>query len=311
MRDKKLRKLIVINILIMIFSLFLVDQVCYRVCLLSPYASSVRKYFPIISFEPYKPIIGLKKRYQKYLLNKKEIDFRKDLVNKNSDKSILVLGCSFANGTILPNDKNFSGKLHNITGKTVYNRAMPGWGFSEAIVLFQNGLNTEIHNPEYIIYVFIENHLLRLYTTCNPLFSDSTEFFRYDKNKKLVKKEGLSLIYLHSYILRCLYRKLYLKGWLASYEEQKKFLLDHIILLNNLIKKSFPKSRFVILSYTTNKYSVIFDIEKEIKENNIEVVYLSDLSDINFGSDEFIYDFHPNAKAWEIITPLIVQKLSL
>lgn len=305
-------KLIIINILLIFIISLVADQICYQKLRLDILE---RSYIPIISFDAYKPIVGLKQRYKKYLTNKKEINFRNDLININKpDKSILVLGCSFANGTILPDDKNFSGKLHNITGRSVYNRAMPGWGISEAIILLKNGLSTEIKDPEYIIYVYMDDHLLRLYTTCNPLFSDNTEFFKYDKNKNLIKKEGLSLQYLHSYILRCLYRKLYYSGKIASYEEKNEFLLKHIILLNNLIKEFFPQSKFIILSYSNENNSTLKNIKNEINENNIKLIFLSDLTNINFDSYEYQnskYDPHPNEKAWETITPLFVKKLSL
>ena len=81
------------------------------------------------------------------------------------------------------------------------------------------------------------------------------------------------------------------------------------------MKKSLQKQikdvEFTIFVYDGDNQ--IREIEDILTNNGIKIVYLSELSNENFNSEKYqlINDFHPNALAWEVITPLIIKKLNL
>ena len=73
--------------------------------------------------------------------------------------------------------------------------------------------------------------------------------------------------------------------------------------------------KFVILLYEKESYiNKIRPIFPELEKNGIEIIDINKLSNINFKKKEYqISDNnpHPNEKAWEEITPLVVNKLGL
>ena len=164
-----------------------------------------------------------------------------------------------------------------------------------------------VENPSFIIYVFIEDHINRLYRSCDFL-DKYLMFYKHSDEKGTLKKyTDFDMLYWHSYFLRLLYYKLYSFGKLSSPDTQNKFLLDHFLQANKHIKKD---TKFVIFVFDGEKR--IKSIEKSLLDNGISIVYLSDLSSIDFNEPKYKVDAnHPNALVWEIITPLLIEKLKL
>ena len=78
--------------------------------------------------------------------------------------------------------------------------------------------------------------------------------------------------------------------------------------------------KFVIIFYgSKTKMIRLSKLKKELENLGFIIIDINDLSDKNFASKEYQIgktefkdlDVHPNARAWEEITPLIVKKLKL
>ena len=83
--------------------------------------------------------------------------------------------------------------------------------------------------------------------------------------------------------------------------------------MKKAIKKDFPDIKFVILFYGDyNKYYKLnlYELEKDY----FIVVHTQDLSPVNVFENKYHLtptDFHPNEKAWDILTPKFAESLKL
>ncbi len=90
--------------------------------------------------------------------------FRRPVKYENNNKSVILFGGSFAWGRGLQEHQTFHYKLSKLMKRTVYNRAICGWGTQHMLYqLLQNDFYNEISEPEYVIYVFISNHVDRIF----------------------------------------------------------------------------------------------------------------------------------------------------
>ena len=72
---------------------------------------------------------------------KTELKTEKRLSKGNGNKkSIVVLGCSFAEGIHLSTNETFEAQLSKKTNRTVYNRGYSGFGMAEALWLTKQTL---------------------------------------------------------------------------------------------------------------------------------------------------------------------------
>ena len=114
------------------------------------------------------------KSFDTFYKERKDSLFRPVEGLEYTDKTpIVLLGCSFAYGHILPDNEILSARLVEKAKRTVYNLGYPGWGVQNIIYLLQN--NELFKNPkklskgegtQYFIYWYINDHLRRM------LFSD-------------------------------------------------------------------------------------------------------------------------------------------
>lgn len=236
-------------------------------------------------------------------------------------KSVILYGDSFTFGSGLSDNQTFSYKLQNYTQRLVYNRGLAGYGIQHMLYLVLNNIeimkqDKNFIEPEYVIYTFIEDHIHRICKS-NDFFDRYLMYYKYNKDKtSLVQFSDFDLLYWHSYILRSLYYNNYNSSLeygenvIILSDDDLNYILEHFLLANYNIKKAFNNSKFVIFVYQGDY--VIKQIESRLKEQNIQVVYLSELSEINFQQDKYRLDEqHPTEEAWEIIVPLLAKKLEL
>ena len=235
-------------------------------------------------------------------------------------KPILIFGCSFAYGFHLKKEQIFSYKLSHLIKRTVYNQAFTGWGIQH--MLYQTRMEKlykKIKEPEYVIYIYIDDHLKRLYYnnfgTYN-LLSDNFNLRYKEKNGKLERLQS------NNFLVNQI-KRLYISGRIQQYyvkyfvlrKSNKKsctdFALKHFIEAKEEMQKHWKDTKFVIFSY------FYFDEEEKImasklKENGFIVFDSSELTKENIFSKDYMFeDSHPNEKAWDLLTPLIVKKLEL
>ena len=324
---KIMKKILIYNILLIIFLFFIVEYIFYYVEVIRPSTPffMVYKISPLKRFEKMyyttlnnyicRSCIDNKENENKTLNNDEPmINFRPILIGNSSDiitkkLPIVLFGCSYTYGWNLDNNQTFSYKLYKKTGRTVFNFGIVGAGVQQTLFMLQNNILKCIPQPEYVIYTFICDHINRM-NVCFYFDEYGVIYYKYNKNKDLVLMSDLDLYYWHSYILRRIYNLLYEKKLLMYKRDNNEFLLKHFLAVNNEIKKSSNNTKFVLFVYDGD--SIIENIEEELKKNGIIVIYLSQLSKENFSDKKYMVDdSHPSEKAWDIIVPLLIKKLNI
>lgn len=237
-----------------------------------------------------------------------ESDFRKSTIKMSDKKPIAIMGCSYAYGLGLKEEETLSTILSNLTNRSVYNLGVIATSPREILYILRNNelrtklLNNET-NLEYIIYPYISHHKFRLYTdikpfTYSPYFKQTENGLEYYENNNF-------------WVKTYTYKKfLDLKSNQINEEEAFQLICLYLKEINEEIKKHFPSAKFVILIYEDYLNKNWGSLEEE----DIIIVKVKDLLDIDVKSLQYTIsptDVHPNAKAWQIITPELVKKLNL
>lgn len=259
--------------------------------------------------------------YNKILTNQLlgiESGFRPVLSGKsqNAKKLIILFGCSYTYGASLNENQTFSYKLNQKTGKTIYNRAYSGWGIQHMLFQlnnkeFKSSWNVDdAKNVEHIIYTFIDDHIRRLYEPC-AFFDDALLLYKKNNKTKLLKRNNFDNIYWNFYYTRKIHKKSILKK-VSQYDDNvMDFLLYHFIESNNTIKEIFKNAKFTIFVFDGDEK--IKQLDNKLTQEGINIIYLSDISNVNFKDKEYISDKagHPSETAWDIIVPILIKKLKL
>lgn len=305
---KKFFKIIAYNLLFFILFFIFADYITYKIQVKRDYSGWI-VYTRFLEAYKFMPIKNFKETYAKNVENKEDSGwFRPDEITNSKKNEIVLLGCSFTYGTKLQENETFSYKLSKHTKRTVFNRGIPGSCINQMLYMIQAGLSSNIKNPEYFIYTFLDCHLLRLYMPAS-FFHNVLMYYKND-NGELKSKTDSEIWYWHSYLLRAIYEQLIYNGYFHKNKEQRQMMLQHLITTNNEIKKKYPASKFVVFTYSGDEE--IKSIEQELKNEGILVIYLSELSNIDFTKIPYVlYDGHPSEKAWDVIVPFLSKKLSL
>ena len=296
--SKKFLKIFIINLVLVIIILFLAEVLCIF------YTFKIRKLtYPNIK-------LYITRVLETYTSNDYFYDYYFRPVSNPSNPSgkpaLVTLGCSYTYGLYLEQEETFASQLAEATGRTVYNLGVTGSSPRETLYILSNDelrnklLNNET-NIEYFFYTFISNHLPRIYANIkiNPLRPHyklkNGHLEYYEKNRFLQK----------SYIYRTLMELKY-----KNKDDIEAFNLFLIYMkeINEQIKIHYPNAKLVILlheDYLRHDWS---ELEKE------GIIVIKNYEMINTLSPEYTHsnvDVHPNAKAWEIIVPKIVDYLKL
>ncbi len=327
----KLIKVISINIIIFILCIISIEFITYKkqLAIEHNHIALERKGFFFNSLTlPLKNFKQGMLAAENYNSNSKRIWFRV-LDNKyNRDininkKSILLYGCSFAVGVGLDDNKTFEYFLQKYSKRKVYNRALAGYGIQHMLYAVRNNLNIleqkeDFITPEYAVYLFIENHIKRLYRP-NDYFDLYLMFYKWNNDKTdLIEFSEKDILYWHSYYLRNMYLKKYEKSFIYTYngsivltDEMADYTSMFFIQANKELKKHFPNIKFIIFVYDGDR--CMRKIKQKLENEGIKIVYLSELSKINYKNKKYLQDdmIHPNEKVWEIVTPLFIKETKI
>ena len=236
----------------------------------------------------------------------------------NSKKgSILLIGCSYTYGVLLENNEAFHSYLSNYTKRNVYNIALPGIGPREILYMLRDKefIDPKIQNKnniEYVIYTYIYDHQVRMYSNLRSLVPN----YKKDKNNNLIYYNENNFIdksYTKNLITRLLANKLYTKRNPQDKNSSFQLLLTYIDEIYKAIENQFSynnkPTKFIILLYNqmNNENWTL------IKNKNITVINLEDLTneDINKDQKYKVIDGHPSKEAWQVIVPALVKELNL
>lgn len=292
---------IFVNLILLCFVLCFVEFVIFKNC-----TKDIEK----------KPHYSLEKSDFNLEQMKKYSYMRKPCGLNYKKKPILIYGCSVAYGYKLKDEDSFGYQLSEYTKRPVYNFGMPAKGMQHAIYLLKN--NEKIsQEPEYVFYVFINDHYRRMFVNCNRI--DNMKYLTYEaKNGILVeKKNGLALSE-RFYILSSLKNQMYyfLKGIFKKQIYQLAKL--HLVTMKDEVKKLYPNAKFVVLDYEVGYYNVLSpEIIKDLNKSGIEVVSLNKEFSDKLSMDmyrnpknEDVFR-HPNGKGWSLVVKFIADKYHL
>jgi len=322
---KKLPKIILINLLLIPAVFFICEYNVYKEEL-----KTSPDYFPFLY--PYYTLDANKKWNDTFKdilhrsIKSDEPGFRPAYINNADIKKagVILFGCSFAYGSHLKDNETLSYFLSKYSKRIVYNRAFSGWGTQGMLyqtekpdfvsslkysIMPENTEKPDFNNIEYAVYVYMGDHLRRQFISC-MYFDDKLLFYKYNKKTdRLERKSNFDNLYWHSYLWRRIYR--INKTKTAFNHDACTFLLKHIKQSSENLKRVLPETKFIVFVYDDDE-SIKY-IEKELNDAGIDVIYLSRLSNINFGSEEYnIPGFgHPNTKAWDAVSKLLAAKLNL
>ena len=171
------------------------------------------------------------------------------------------------------------------------------------MALLENKDFSDIKNPEYVIYVYMYDHMRRMYSkfynNC-----DKNSYFRYlYKNNDLVIDENKSpSLYifrkLHCFLINFITRNPQYK------QENMKIFSKYIEKANIIIKEKFPNSKFIIYVYEDD---MNYDWEL-IEKMGIKIIKNPDLDKVRSMK---LLDGHPSAEAWKYFTPIFIKEAGI
>ena len=317
---KKILKIIIFNLIFIVFIFLSFEYYLYK---------KNNDKLPFISFVNHIafPYFNIQYKFislHEYYVEKNKIysftEFRRPVLIKNTDKKpIILFGCSFAWGYGLKERQTFCYKLSKLLKRSIYNRAICSWGTQHMLYqLKQEDFYNQFPEPEYIIYLYISNHISRIYKYLfmnSSLIGEQYNYLKYNDTIFGLKEEKRFQNVPYSRI----YNQLILPK-LMKIEAQKngfKFLEKHLIESKKEVDKHWKNVKFVILDYEADNYFndypevLNYDNVEKLKKDGFIVIKTSELTDIKL-DDNFIIggeDKHPNEAAWNLITPLFVKKL--
>ena len=245
--------------------------------------------------------------------------FRPYSVKNNGKKPVLWFGCSFAEGNFIPDGRTPYDKLSDLTGRTCINRAQCGSGLQYIYNQLQTFDFKKIApDVDYIVYVYIDDHLHRLYAyQHNPLSNVFNIRYVY-KNKKLQKVPSC-IKYLYSFYLVQRLANIKTKyQWRKEYIDHRLFNIT-IREITTKLKELYPSSKFILIEFSTKDQIKTTDFlpdweVKQLEEYGIDVVKLRDYTgDIDITDDKYWFEdkVHPREELWDILLPELVKKYNM
>lgn len=239
--------------------------------------------------------------------------FRKDWNVNSKLKPIIFMGCSFTYGDGLSEEETISAKFAKLTNRPVFNRAGRGWGLDQYLYLSRrNDFYEKIPEPEYIIYVYISDHINRISRfKIEPISLDFKPKYKL-KNDKLIEMKPKfydRFLFVEEYqgLYNYKYNKIIENELIEKYftEAQKEF------------KKHWPNSKLVILLFPIWHNKGPLDksfIWNDLRKKGFIVIDLTKYTNYqtDFTSDKYLIDrWHPRAEVWDIFLPEVLNELKI
>ena len=307
---KKIFKRIFIILINLIIIILLTELICYLSCIFS-LDEKYEGFFARIKKYGYKwNYYGNFDDTYEYIKTNK---LRKPVGLKYKRKPILLMGCSFAYGYNLKENENLGYRLSELLKRPVYNRGGSGWGLDQYLYLSRrNDFYTKIPAPEYIIYIYMADHLNRISRfKLQPLCIEFKPKYKL-KNDKLIEIKP-----------KFYDRFFFVENYQFHYNYKKKVITENALIekyfteVQAEFKKHWPDAKLVILLYPICNDKGPLDnsfIWDDLRKKGFIVIDLTKLENykLDFDTDEYSLDgFHPNSKIWDLILPKILKELGI
>ncbi|MBR2069458.1 MAG: hypothetical protein IJ877_06835 [Candidatus Gastranaerophilales bacterium] len=248
--------------------------------------------------------------------------FESYLPYDEAKRPIVTMGCSFVYGEAINENETLAYKLQQYTNRKTYNYGTSAHGIQHVLYKLKNSpVFTPELNPEYIVYVFIGDHLKRMYTNYFRLY-DRAKYLKYAKAEGGGLKEDSFNVVLGDYF-KVTYTGKKLNDFLYKIKPQDpQFDLFKLYLkeIKNTLNEKYPDTKFVIVVYNSEENSRTVGL-KPFHTNRWDELEDEGFIVINFDSLE--YDFlnkqeflaidrqHPAPLVWDILVPIISKRLNL
>lgn len=299
--------IILINLLFLIVIFILLDIFTYK--------KEYLKYEQCARYSSYIKYLS-RQRSDKYnynvLIKGQEFNGEKQrpFENFNSHKKpIAIFGCSFAYGAHLNDDETVSHKLAIETRRPVFNFSRGGWGPQHMLYqLKTNEIYDMLPEPEFLIYIYIDDHVNRIQTLVDPIIGNGEPCILYKQSKEKLVQDRLSMHLLRSPLCGAI--KLVIYRYFTSDKSKRLLLEEHFIEAKKEMNKHWPNTKFIILLFTEEP--LLNNPESKLPENNIQIIRVKDFTNINLSEKKYLLpDEHPNEKAWEIVSKGLIKKMNL
>ncbi len=307
--------IIFINIFILFLIILLFDFLCYNEEL-DKYRGSKEDILTRIQLynNYYDREVSDKYLKQKYIYGtNKDFQYR-ETINQNSQLSPIVLfGCSYTYGHKISLNKIPSAVMGKYLRNPIYNRSYHGAG--PQLMLYQleeDAFYTLMKEPVFILYTIIEDHRSRIYYPVMSTMKDYLDLFY--KKETINEKTKLVRIKNNKYFLKPCFVYNIWREIVNNYyrNEDLEFLKLHFIQAKNCMSKHWKNTKMIIFVYECSAFEYMKEIEKELEENGIIVIYKKDIAPYDDSDTKFCLskkDPHPNEKAWEYIMPKLLREI--
>lgn len=233
-------------------------------------------------------------------------------------KPIVFFGCSYTYGLNLSPEETLPYRIAYLTKRPVYNRAYSAWGIQHMLYQAQSEeLYKKVPEPEYVVYIQMHDHFRRLYLltfTGGQMLNEDLNIRYKEKNGDLILIRNtnpfflfIKRLYLTNKIHQLYIRKFILRK--ANREKYQDFALKHFIKSKEEMQKHWKNAKFVVFMY--DDYNSDESYVESLKNAGFEVITCKDLTDEDLASPQYMSaDYHPTAKAWDLLTPLIAKELN-
>ncbi|MCR5261910.1 MAG: hypothetical protein K6C94_08755 [Candidatus Gastranaerophilales bacterium] len=260
------------------------------------------------------PAYSLKKR--DYTLENLKQNMRKPVGLNYKKAPILIYGCSYAYGFALDEKDTFGYKLSELAKRPVYNFAVSSKGLQDALFLLEKDEKVT-PEPQYVFYVFINDHVRRMFVNCNKI--DNVKYLTYkNKNGKLIQNENKYALSERFYIFGVIKNTSYHLLKKIFDKQIYKLVKLYFLTINGEIHKKYPDAKFVVIDYENGGNSFLSPYRVEdLRSKGIEVVNLKKVFKNELKSDKYRNSVqkdsfrHPNGEAWSLVADYIVKEFNL
>ena len=230
-------------------------------------------------------------------------------------KPILLMGCSFMYGYGLESEGNPSYLLAWLTGLPVINRSKPGYGIQHMLYqLKRDDFYDEVREPEYCIFLFIDEHVIRLFQKAT-LWPEGFQYLRYkEKGGDFAEDNTIFYSLYRLYIPNRLQHMLAKHRSNADFNKNFNLIKKYFICAKNEAGEHWKDTKFVIIVYQRDKNFFCDTMRwKELEDDGFQIIYLKDINNGRRATKKDCLDdgFHPNGEFWQRVIPNLVKKLDL
>lgn len=242
-------------------------------------------------------------------------------LSKNSKKRpIITIGCSYTYGAMLNQEQTFAYKLHELTGRTSYNRGVCSTGTQFVYwQLIDKNFKKEIPDAEYVIYTFIYDHIRRNVRDLVMEYGPDIELNYEIKNGELVEKPRPFWFMYWSFLVKTYLQYSSNNRFISELSNENPLLLKTVEKSVEQTHKLYPDSKFVFLEFPepgycgNHSYSLDANTVKKIKDMGIIYVNAKELVGHDFCAKKYWAqdEYHPSEEAWNEVVPKLAEKLHL